>query len=1335
MSSIDKMTILGIRSFGVQDEDRQLIAFEHPLTLIVGKNGAGKTSIIECLKFATTGDLPGNSRGGAFVHDPKLIGESDVRAQVALKFCSTKNLTFSIKRSLQVSLKGDKITQKTLDSVITKTVRGETVSTTTKCSVIDAEMVGALGVSKAVLENVIFCHQEDSNWPLSESKIVKAKFDEIFASTRYIKALDKFKDVRKEFEKSRREKEVEQPHLEVHLETSTKKTNNLQEQKMKLKVAEDSKEKAIEDLKPIETQLKEKRRKQTNFEAIKINLKQRQQRKADLVGDTKRYEGDRIQNLFEGTDEQLEEVIAGQQSVITNKKIELADSRRETGPRKREIDALTKRKDKLSIEQGALQQEEKNFEEKKAKRMSLISKTSDKYDMTSILVQDSDEISDYAAIDFEKELKTLVQKAERSMNDKKLSFDKKIDAKSEEHKKVWSEKTVIDGDIKQNQQSIKEKNNNIQKTSQEIQKLQSSSDSDRLEKLQHELDQAAQKLKIAEDSFDERQSKDKEVATKRMKSNRESQLKDIDDEISLMQKHERQRSEISFSKNLRSQKDDSIKKLKRRNIDSLSEIQVINSGDGIESSHFPTAQKLNKWITVKTQQKSLLEKELNKKRQEQAKLSTKLDMLSTDYEKKNQRHKEIEDELFELCGSENFDDELTQSDETIRRMQKEKGLSDGVEYLYKEFWKKLTCVEDTSSTPCPLCHRLFDQISEIEELAQEIDQKLQMAPRKRLTQEQDLERKQERHQKLLDQKPAKKAMVDLADELPKLKKEITDHKTKISKLRQSVADIESNISKLQNNIDLGQSCMNDLNQVDNLTLEMKELTRKINLEEAGLPQIGNSNKTFDELNEERQKYSEEIQSHSTVLDKLRADRDKQMATIMSLKTRHSYLQKEKLEIAANVEKCKQLNDNKKLLTKEIESLQISSQESKLRLPPLQQQLEKIDEEMNKLKILRDNELKNMLSRIQDMKSSLQDVTRSNQEIQKYVDSNKKAMLAKNIKDLSRVEETLSLKEQELRELTERISQIDKDLNTCSERQRDLNDNIALRKQKKGIDDVTIEINDIKSQLSGFNIDRLDSEIEKLQERWHSLNREKARLTERESQINVNVTSLEKELESEELKFATEKLSDCKQIKVTTDLAIKDLDKYHRALDRAIMRFHAAKMSEINKIIKEIWTTTYRGHDIDYIEICSGEDIGTSNMGRRNYNYRLVKCVRGQKIDMRGRCSAGQKVLASLVIRLALAETFCINCGILALDEPTTNLDREHIGSLAAALSQIIESRQMQKNFQLIVITHDEDFVELLGSSNRVDHFFRVSKGSDEKSRIRKCSINDLFLDEPHLLLN
>lgn len=43
------------------------------------------------------------------------------------------------------------------------------------------------------------------------------------------------------------------------------------------------------------------------------------------------------------------------------------------------------------------------------------------------------------------------------------------------------------------------------------------------------------------------------------------------------------------------------------------------------------------------------------------------------------------------------------------------------------------------------------------------------------------------------------------------------------------------------------------------------------------------------------------------------------------------------------------------------------------------------------------------------------------------------------------------------------------------------------------------------------------------------------------------------------------------------------------------------MSDINKIIKELWQKTYRGQDIDYIQIRADADQGTA----RSYNYRFV----------------------------------------------------------------------------------------------------------------------------------
>ena len=36
-----------------------------------------------------------------------------------------------------------------------------------------------LGVPKAVLEHVVFCHQEESNWPLLEGAKLKERFDQV----------------------------------------------------------------------------------------------------------------------------------------------------------------------------------------------------------------------------------------------------------------------------------------------------------------------------------------------------------------------------------------------------------------------------------------------------------------------------------------------------------------------------------------------------------------------------------------------------------------------------------------------------------------------------------------------------------------------------------------------------------------------------------------------------------------------------------------------------------------------------------------------------------------------------------------------------------------------------------------------------------------------------------------------------------------------------------------------------------------------------------------------------------------------------------------------------
>ena len=68
------------------------------------------------------------------------------------------------------------------------------------------------------------------------------------------------------------------------------------------------------------------------------------------------------------------------------------------------------------------------------------------------------------------------------------------------------------------------------------------------------------------------------------------------------------------------------------------------------------------------------------------------------------------------------------------------------------------------------------------------------------------------------------------------------------------------------------------------------------------------------------------------------------------------------------------------------------------------------------------------------------------------------------------------------------------------------------------------------------------------------------------------------------------------------------------------------MKGINQIIKDLWRATYKGNDIDYIEIKN--DAQETMQGadkRRSYNYRVVMMKNDSELEMRGRCSAGQKV--------------------------------------------------------------------------------------------------------------
>ncbi|KAJ7015716.1 hypothetical protein NC653_004881 [Populus alba x Populus x berolinensis] len=181
MSTVDKMLIKGIRSF--DPENKHVITFLKPLTLIVGPNGAGKTTIIECLKVACTGELPPNARSGC--------RETETKGQIKLRFKTAAAKDVVCIRSFQLTQKASKMEYKAIESVL-QTINphtGEKVCLSYRCADMDREIPALMGVSKAILENVIFVHQDEANWPLQDPSTLKKKFDDIFSANSIYKSL------------------------------------------------------------------------------------------------------------------------------------------------------------------------------------------------------------------------------------------------------------------------------------------------------------------------------------------------------------------------------------------------------------------------------------------------------------------------------------------------------------------------------------------------------------------------------------------------------------------------------------------------------------------------------------------------------------------------------------------------------------------------------------------------------------------------------------------------------------------------------------------------------------------------------------------------------------------------------------------------------------------------------------------------------------------------------------------------------------------------------------------------------------------------------------------
>lgn len=1311
MAQIKKLQVQGIRSFGPEADDRQNIEFFAPLTLILGQNGCGKTTIIECLKYVTTGDVPpGSGRGQSFVHDPKMAREASVKGQVKLQFIGVGNTNTLkvISRSMEASQKLKNITIKTLDSTITtKNVdTGVQNQLSSKCADINAEMYNCLGVSRPILNYVIFCHQEDSNWPLEEGSKVKDKFDEIFNSAKYKNCLKNIKDVRKvEMDKTKIDKN-NMEHYKSDKEYSDQKNNELKKKKAEMERIEEAVEKITENLEPLKEALLQVQEEEKGYSEIQKKLAEAQtsldhcKKERKLLDDqitevlpdaedddsiVKRRDG--IEQETKAKEKELKEL----RSVIDNIDINLDRGEKQlqknaalignaVGERNKHLQDVKERED---LAEGALTE------------LDLVDHSGD---ITQTLKRE------------EQKIKNQVKVLKAENRDKEAKVEEEID-------QLKSKKTGLEEGKRREQSDLMANKKEIALMKRQLNDLEGAAE--QLAKIKSDWEEGAKKLEREKTKVDLKalqEEIDQERVTVNDLDNKAQKLRDesksLEENQSILQKIAHLTEDIEL-------KERKLKKiLNKRNSDFLQLFGVVPDTKRLKSMWKDGQDAADKKLKEFELDRKKIESELT------AKTLSKKD-LKKNLEKKSSRKQQLEAKVGDILGPEDdIEEEIASSQESLEQSRKELAVKEAGKFTYREMIDRMKAMG--SDPACPTCNRAFHAKNEAKELVAELEDIISSIPNKVKSLETKVKKLSLKLEQLQKIRPEVHELKGIRIEIEDGMKKMEQLDKEMKKMKEGLDEGEEDWNMTELNVSLFRQVGEDVQVADSLVREIVQLEDK--KEEIGLQVDGKGGRSLEVVRKEEEDVGSKLRISRRNLDSCQETVNKQSALINDLEARQNKLTNKKLEIEGQQQQRANMVAKKEEIEGKVEKAGEQMKKCERDLEPIREQLE--EKENQKRKLIRDGErsVENIVEKERKLERFLEGLQRLDTLISNYAEGEKEEHLDRLKRDKKEIEEKIRELKEEKRESEEQGSKLKLAVSNQESRRRMFDDNLRLRdyKRKEGKCDRIVRSQE--KLLDEMDWKKVEKKKNDLSHQYNKLNAERSAKGGQIAEVTRSVKDMERELAQPKLRDAAAKY---KEMAVKHKLRMKvaeDLNKYYIALDFAIMKYHKEKMKVVNKIIRELWKNTYRGNDIDYIEIKTTEDSEVAGAGadkKKVYNYRVVMVKNETEMDMRGRCSAGQKVLSSLIIRLALAETFSTNCGIIALDEPTTNLDRENIESLALALADIAIKRAAQRNFQLVVITHDEEFIEQLSRCDQIQHYQKVSRNARGLSEVRKMNVANL----------
>ncbi|KDO42077.1 hypothetical protein CISIN_1g000957mg [Citrus sinensis] len=1192
---------------------------------------------------------------------------------------------------------------------------GEKVCLSYRCADMDREVPALMGVSKAILENVIFVHQDEANWPLQDPSTLKKKFDDIFSATRYTKALEVIKKLHKDQAQEIKTYKLKLENLQTLKDAAYKLRESIsqdQEKTEALKNQMQELEKSIQDIDDkihhTELTLKDLRKMQdqiSTMTARRSTLFEQQQKQYAALAEE-----------IEDTDEELKNWKNNFEGIVAKRESDISKLEREKNDMDTKIKFLEQNIDAYTAEITNLLSEAGAHMSRMNERDSTIQKLFARHNLGSL---PNAPFSNEAALNFINRIRSRLSDLERDLEDKKksdelalkMAWDSYLDA-NDRWKNIEAQKQakmeIKAGILKH----IKEKENERDSFELQISNLNLSHIDERENKMRIEVERKTNQLAEREFEINIRQKQSELFAM-------DQKIKALNREKDVLAGDSEDRVKLALKK---AELENHKKKHKKIIDEYKDKIRDVLKG------RLPLDRDLKKEITQALRALLTEFDDLSSKSREadkevnmlQMKIQEVTDNLSKHRKDVDSKKRFIESKL-ESLNQQIFSIDTYQkvldSAKEKRDVQKSKyNIADGMRQMFDPFERVAR-----AHHVCPCCERPFSAEEEDEFVKKQRVKAASSAEHMKVL-SLESSNADSYFQQLDKLRMVYEEYVKLSKEtIPVAEKNLHELTEELDQKSQAFDDVLGVLAQIKADKESVEVLVQPVETADRLFQEIQLWQKQVDDLEYMLDSRGQGVRTMEEIQLELSGSLSTKDNLQNELEKLRDEQRYMENDLSNIQIRWHTLREEKVKAANTLRDVKKAEEELEHLMEEKGQLDLDEKLLAEASGPLSKEKEKLLSDYNDLKVKLNREYEEQAEQKINFQQEIEMLLKIASKIKEYYDLRKD----ERFKEL---QEKKSQSESEVKSCKIRTDEILVELDRFKDIvrnqdqiRRNIEDNLNYRETKAKVDKFASEIESLEERVLKIGgVSTFETELGK-----HLLERDRLLSEVNRCQGTMSVYQTNISRNKIDLKQAQYKDIDKRhfdqliQLK-TTEMANKDLDRYYNALDKALMRFHTMKMEEINKIIRELWQQTYRGQDIDYIRIHSDSE----GAGTRSYSYKVLMQTGDAELEMRGRCSAGQKVLASLIIRLALAETFCLNCGILALDEPTTNLDGPNAESLAAALHRIMEDRKGQENFQLIVITHDERFAQLIGQRQHAEKYYRVAKDDHQHSIIEAQEIFD-----------